>query len=766
MTVRTVSSRLFNPRPPHPAISSPPTSAVNFAVFVLWHTLSRHAIEALTNDLSNQISHNVVRRIQGLVNEPSLATQAMTIYNHAGIMPHFPVTNVTSEFIDGHFADTNDIFDKCAYIYTGDDDGRFEGTEMCEPWRSRETVTEGRPRYCPNFGDERNKNLGLLGAPREQAIGPQGDLVFGINEAKYEKGTVFRNLTSIKFQIVNFDPRVRPWYKPPETGTGKWSEPYLFAGNPAVLGISVAQRNNATISKRWNRTVVGRTNAADLRFNGIDTFLRNLKLAPSSISNPGVVFIIERDGSLIGTMRGSSTYLNPDCLDADPLRVKCTSTTMPVDAEVKRASDQMVARLGGFATDKYAGTVGQGPLGAIVLRAAQIADPTASNLDWLCVVALNLKEFTKQFEAGVNRAILVVVGICIVAVCFTIMINADCSSRDPHKMRKKNAGGGAQTEGHLGAVIATGTGGPEDGGSPRTATNGADLGLCASKGGGAVHIKDEREDASELDENAIDEMNLIEHHEYQKTGRLPARIMRYYRFMRKVLQPQVDAALAVAAKRGVVKDRKKGSPATTATRTNIPGKEEPLPHELEYAVDIVLGSGAGKDSSLMLWLTSHAPRWVQVLNAVHKSALLNTVYSIFVFAHCAFVFIEAPMGVGFGRGGGMDVNWVLGFSLVFIVFHYVMEGMCMGIAWGTHKHRVIKSTSIVLLLITVMFVEWCVIIGGNRGSDAVGEAVARQGMRRACLVSDGKGNATEGIDECVLFCAAQLPRPTHAAYVD
>ena len=315
-------------------------------------------------------------------------------------------------------------------------------------------------------------------------------------------------------------------------------------------------------------------------------------------------------------------------------------------------------------------------------------------------------------------------------------------------------------------MIATGTGGPEDGGSPRTATNGADLGLCASKGGGAVHIKDEREDASELDENAIDEMNLIEHHEYQKTGRLPARIMRYYRFMRKVLQPQVDAALAVAAKRGAAKDRKKGSPATTATRTNIPGKEEPLPHELEYAVDIVLGSGAGKDSSLMLWLTSHAPRWVQVLNAVHKSALLNTVYSIFVFAHCAFVFIEAPMGVGFGRGGGMDVNWVLGFSLVFIVFHYVMEGMCMGIAWGTHKHRVIKSTSIVLLLITVMFVEWCVIIGGNRGSDAVGEAVARQGMRRACLVSDGKGNATEGIDECVLFCAAQLPRPTHAAYVD
>jgi hypothetical protein len=167
---------------------------------------------------------------------------------------------------------------------------------------------------------------------------------------------------------------------------------YVFSDGP--LGITVSQRIGATKSTRWNRTVTGRVNAADFKLVGIDQFLSRLPIAPASIDNPGVAFIVERDGSLIGTSQGSASYSSPLCKGkARAVQINCMATDVPVPGDVARACKQLQVRAGGFVTDYFAGTVGHGANGRIILRAAQITDPSVANLDWLCVISLNFDAF-------------------------------------------------------------------------------------------------------------------------------------------------------------------------------------------------------------------------------------------------------------------------------------------------------------------------------------------------------------------------------------
>ena len=110
--------------------------------------------------------------------------------------------------------------------------------------------------------------------------------------------------------------------------------------------------------------------------------------------NPGCAFIVERDGSLIGTSQGSASFSSPLCKGkARAVQINCMATDVPVPGDVARACKQLQVRAGGFVTDYFAGTVGHGANGRIILRAAQITDPSVTNLDWLCVISLNFDAF-------------------------------------------------------------------------------------------------------------------------------------------------------------------------------------------------------------------------------------------------------------------------------------------------------------------------------------------------------------------------------------
>ena len=669
---------------------------VQFLSFAIWHTLARYAIIGLVNDLANQIEHNVVRRSLYITREPILAVGHNAMVAAQGILPFFDITTETSMFFDEHLRDISTIYPKCAMMFGGDDSGRIEGVKQCDfgNW------AKPRQSQCWYFGDDTTRDLPIcnlrfgVGQPCIDKAGHVPGKTMGVYEAHFAEGTIHRNLSALEWGDPLYDPRKRPWFKPPTSGEPEWSSVYLFSAAVMELGISVSQRTNSMFSTRWGRMIDGNLFASDFSLRDLDTFMRGLKLGPSAVGNPGEAFIVERDGTLVSTTKGSSTHKEPYCLSTSaPRRINPLNPADPVNSQVQRAAQQVVQHLGGFDTNHFA-HVGVGDLkGRLVLRAAQINDPEILNLDWLAVVSLNMDEFTQPFKNGANRAILVVVGVCFIAVILIIMVNADCSDRS-HDHGQHNSG-----------------------------------------------TMDSHDD---LDENELDDMNRVEYDRYKKTGEFPVRVSRYYAFMRKLLQPQINAATHNVDRRAVKTE-----------------SEDPLPHELALALNIIIDTNAGEDAAFILWKINDSPRWVRVLHNVFYSWTISTLFHLNAWVHFVMVFLEAPMGDGFVRGEGEDLFLIQFLGGTVFLLYFIECAVGIVLARQTAHAAVARSKAIILVCVITMFIEWLIMITDPDGSMV--EVASRQQMRQACQATFVGSNHTSQwsprVDECVMFCAAQLPRP-------
>ena len=293
-------------------------------------------------------------------------------------------------------------------------------------------------------------------------------------------------------------------------------------------------------------------------------------------------------------------------------------------------------------------------------------------------------------------------------------------------------------------------------------------------------------------------------------------------FMQKVLQPQVaHAAFTLNPHReteAVERIVKRRASVEQDEGIEVPDEglvAEPSTHELDLALDIVLKSAQGKDAALSLWMTHRPPKWFRRMHSVHHS--WGALYTLIIVLHCAFTFVEAPMGRGFAWGGGADAYLIVAVGAIFFIFHYAECVMCFITAIMTtnrkllsdtgewkrcegnnardfclfrgdpssshsclssftppptthhpqHHHVLILARPVwVFTLITVMWIEWCISAAGTHGG-SVQEVATRQSIRRACVsVFDGQNHTApwaSNVDECVMFCTSILPRPVAAS---
>ena len=288
-------------------------------------------------------------------------------------------------------------------------------------------------------------------------------------------------------------------------------------------------------------------------------------------------------------------------------------------------------------------------------------------------------------------------------------------------------------------------------------------------------------------------------------------------FMQKVLQPQVThAAFTLNPHRETEAVERIVNRRASAEQDHneVPDEglvAEPSTHELDLALDIILESAQGKDAALALWMTHRPPKWFRRMHSVHHS--WGALYTVIVILHCAFTFVEAPMGRGFAWGGGADAYLIVAVGAMFFIFHYAECVMCFITAIMTTNRKLLSDTGEwercegnnardflyfvailrplipvsptplrhppptthhpqhhhvrahpvwVFALITVMWIEWCYFAAGTHGGN-VQEVATRQSIRRACVsVFDGQNHTApwaSNVDECVMFCTSILPRP-------
>jgi hypothetical protein len=199
-------------------------------------------------------------------------------------------------------------------------------------------------------------------------------------------------------------------------------------------------------------------------------------------------------------------------------------------------------------------------------------------------------------------------------------------------------------------------------------------------------------------EDAIDEMSHLEHHLYKTRGVFPERITRYYNYMRKVLQPQVDLATDVllfannlkksgSGRGGVVgrggRRKNTGNSAWEKKRNT----NDPLPHELKLALDIIMSCRDGEDAAFILWKQNQAPKWFCVLHSAVHHRHAKRVFVLNAWCYCFFAFIEAPVGHGFARGGGTDVGLIRGLNTLFLGILFIENSVDITLFWVAGNKR-------------------------------------------------------------------------------
>ncbi len=209
-----------------------------------------------------------------------------------------------------------------------------------------------------------------------------------------------------KFRMPNV--RQRPWYRlAVEAGKPVWS-PVFLLGNGEDLSLNA----NLPIYEPTTGKVLGVTSTTtDIRF--INNFLRHLQ-----ISRSAVVFIIQRDGLLVGTSTEQPIHTTSN-LDGN-LRLNRTNAINSSHALIRGASRYLTSRFGDFTkitSNQQLEFTKNGERQFVQVLPYQ----DEFGLDWLIVVVVPESDFMEQINANTRTTILLCIAALIVASVFGIL---------------------------------------------------------------------------------------------------------------------------------------------------------------------------------------------------------------------------------------------------------------------------------------------------------------------------------------------------------
>ncbi len=229
-----------------------------------------------------------------------------------------------------------------------------------------------------------------------------------------------------------FEPRNRPWYKAGfDTAKQTWTSIYIDFKTLQLVSTRARRVNNA--EGEFEGVV-----ATDLSMKLLNQFLKNLKLSPN-----GFAFIVEPDGNLVATSRGSLLRKEGD---DDNRRMSAIDSGDPWIAATYTVVKELTEHgnpATGTRTSSFTGPNGD------VIQAGYARLRDAAGLDWIVAVAVPRNDFMQKVTENVHQTII----LAIIACLFIALIGFVTLNVITKRLRQLSTVAREIGEGHLDAKI-------------------------------------------------------------------------------------------------------------------------------------------------------------------------------------------------------------------------------------------------------------------------------------------------------------------------
>lgn len=338
--------------------------ATGLVGYLSWRNGQR-AVNQIVNQLNHEISDRIRQKLSSYLSSPVLINQTNADLIGSGILNGQDTTTLSQ-----HFWRQINLSDAALYLYFGDTQGQYTGSERFS-----------------------NGSIGVAFTGGEA----QSDVL------TYQTD-VQGNPTELIRTDGNYDPRTRTWYlKAVETGQSVWSEIYPDFASPNRLGMTFAQPVYNAAGELQGVVAI------DYLIDEVNEFLRSVRISPS-----GQSFIIERSGLLVGSSSPNSSILDArnqqrlSALQSEDLLTRLTTQYL----------NEHFGNLNQITTNQQLSFSLNGERQFV--RITPFSDEYG--LDWLIVTAIPESDFTTQIDDNVRTTLLLSIGTLTGAIVFGLLL--------------------------------------------------------------------------------------------------------------------------------------------------------------------------------------------------------------------------------------------------------------------------------------------------------------------------------------------------------
>lgn len=327
--------------------------AVSVLIAALSYRTGSHAVQTVTNhlllDKVGRIGQAIDRHLLG-------SAAAIEVAFPKGMLAPDSLESELTHLRTRFWTATSIHRDASNYVYYGNRQGQFFGL-----WRHSEQDAELRYKLKPEDSRTIAQVKGMNGVAPESRV-----------ESK------------------KYDPRLRPWYRAAlESDNHVWTDVYLDFSS---LELVVTRARRVVDREGVLQGVV----AADLSMKNLNEFVKNL-----SVSEHGVAFVFEPNGTLIASSRSAYASSLPDGKSA---RVTLTAIDDPMQREafleIKKLFDSGF-RLNGAKSKRFTMANGE----AIELAFDRVND--TGRLNWIVAVAAPQSDFIEGVNGNITRSVFI-----------------------------------------------------------------------------------------------------------------------------------------------------------------------------------------------------------------------------------------------------------------------------------------------------------------------------------------------------------------------